>query len=104
MWGIYVVYQAWDLRQKAKDSKWLLIGIYNFIVAICVLVPLVATSVSADDDMLFYIIVCGVVFINVSTILCVYIPKVFTQYQSYSTSRTSRVVSLGEISTVSTQP
>jgi phosphate transport system substrate-binding protein len=102
IWGVYVVYQAWDLRQKAKDSKWLLIGIYNFIVTICVLVPLVATSVNTDDDMMFYIIVCGIVFINVSTILCVYIPKVFIQYKTYSTSRTSRVVSMGEISTAQT--
>lgn len=72
--GIYVVYQTWDMKYSVTESKWILISIYNCILTMVLIIPLIAL-LKPNDDNLFYFAGIAITFLAFTTIAAVYIPK-----------------------------
>jgi len=69
-WGMYVVYRTWSSRASV-DSRWTLIAVYNTLMAILVVIPLLATAANSDD-WIFFLAALSIDFAVTSAVLSIY--------------------------------
>jgi len=92
LWGIYVVYATWSVKESLRESRWLLISIYNLMLVLSVIVPLLNT-LSWNDEGLFYLAVPCIIFSSANILLSVFVPvmksivSVFSSGTDFSTER-----------------
>lgn len=67
IFGIFVVYRTWEMKYSVTESKWLLISIYNVILTLALIIPLIAL-LKPDDDGLFYFAGIAITFLAFTTV------------------------------------
>jgi phosphate transport system substrate-binding protein len=88
LWGIWVLYRTWSFKDKASETRWLLIAIYNLILTLCIVAPL-AIALPSTDDNIFFIAAVGIIFATSGVVFAIYLPKVLAQITSHSSSSRS---------------
>jgi len=58
LWGLFVVYRTWDMKGTVRESKWLMISIYNDLLVLLFIVPFVSTLATTDDIIFFVAVAC----------------------------------------------
>jgi len=86
MYGVFVLYHTWDIKSSVSEAKWVLIGEYNSIIALAILIPLVVV-LNIDDDALFFLATIPLTFVIVSITAALFLPKFLSMiYKSAKTS------------------
>jgi phosphate transport system substrate-binding protein len=49
IWGVYLLYATWDIKQEVGESRWLLIAVYNVIIVTAIAIPL-AVAIPGEDN------------------------------------------------------
>jgi hypothetical protein len=88
LWGIWVLYRTWSFKDKASETRWLLIAIYNIILTVCVIGPLIIALPSTDDNV-FFIAGIGIILATSGAVFVIYLPKVLAQLKLHSSSSKS---------------
>jgi hypothetical protein len=97
IWGIFVVYRAWAIKDKANEVRWLLLGGYNFFLTLVAVVPILL-AVPQTDETTFYVIGTALNFITASIVIAIFVPKLSNQAKirssrSGSSQRSQRATS-----------
>jgi len=90
-YGIFVIYQAWNLSSQANQVKWILITTYNYIMVFLVFSPLFVFL--SDERSRSIMAFLAIMFLSLQSEICFYLPGFLVKaVQDYSASRkTSRV-------------
>ncbi|XP_049849891.1 uncharacterized protein LOC126320442 isoform X2 [Schistocerca gregaria] len=75
--GLYVVYNTWDMKYLVLESKWMAICIYNAAFILILVATTEMSIYNLNDDMVFWIESLGVGFVTILTLLALYLPKLF---------------------------
>ena len=78
IWGIFVVYRAWAIKDKANEVRWLLLGGYNFFLTLVAVIPILL-AVPQTDETTFYVIGTALNFITASIVIAIFVPKLSNQ-------------------------
>jgi ABC-type phosphate transport system substrate-binding protein len=54
VFGIFVVYRTWEMKYSVMESKWLLISIYNVVLTLALIIPLIVLLKPNDDGLLAF--------------------------------------------------
>ncbi len=97
IWGIFVVYRAWAIKDKANEVRWLLLGGYNFFLTLVAVIPILL-AVPQTDETTFYVIGTALNFITASIVIAIFVPKLSNQARirssrSGSSQRSQRATS-----------
>lgn len=95
-YGLFVVYNTWEIKANFSEGKWILITIYNLFLLMAVLIPLFAILVINDDN-LYIMAVTGINFAVMSTLLSLYFQRLRPQIMAalgLERSTTAKVTSL----------
>jgi len=93
-WGLYVVYDLWNIRRAASDTRWLLISIYNLVLVFCILVPLASVaSIDSDHDSGLIALV-AILFASTSTVAGVIVPSLIKKLRRTSNEKNSKNTNL----------
>lgn len=74
MLGLYNLYSSWSLSSRTSQTKWLLISLYNFMVAGVIVIPLLYFV--ADNKSTSAVISSLLIFLAVQAIFCFFVPGV----------------------------
>eukprot|EP01091_Cochliopodium_minus_P010194 TRINITY_DN2657_c0_g1_i1.p1 TRINITY_DN2657_c0_g1~~TRINITY_DN2657_c0_g1_i1.p1 ORF type:complete len:652 (-),score=86.56 TRINITY_DN2657_c0_g1_i1:126-2081(-) len=80
VWCMVVIYMTWSINNQVGSSRWLVMSVYNILLSLLVLIPLVFRGTTNDND-LCIIISIGALFIMVSTACSIFIPKLIRAYR-----------------------
>lgn len=83
IWGIFVVYRAWAIKDKANEVRWLLLGGYNFFLTLVAVIPILL-AVPQTDETTFYVIGTALNFITASIVIAIFVPKLSNQARIHS--------------------
>jgi hypothetical protein len=78
IWGIFVVYRAWAIKDKANEVRWLLLGGYNFFLTLVAIIPILL-AVPQTDETTFYVVGTALNFITASIVIAIFVPKLSNQ-------------------------
>jgi len=77
LYGIFVIYQAWNLTTQANQVKWILITTYNFILTFMVFGPLFVFE--TDERSRAIMAAFGTLFLSLQSELCFFLPSFLYQ-------------------------
>jgi len=86
VWCMVVIYMTWSINNQVGSSRWLVMSVYNILLSLLVLIPLVFRGTTNDND-LCIIISFGSMFIMVSTACSIFIPKLIRAYRKRTKKR-----------------
>jgi len=88
VWSMFVIYLTWSINNQVGSSRWLVMSVYNILLSLLVIIPLMFRG-NNDDRELSIVIGFGLLFIMISTALSIYIPKVLRAIKKARASASS---------------
>jgi len=88
--GVYVIYNTWSFQRKAllTETRWVLLALYNVILNIFAIAPLLG-FVTIDDRILSLIVIVSIDLSAGSIVCAVLLPRVLQNFQWSKASKTT---------------
>jgi len=88
-WSMFVIYLTWSINNQVGSSRWLVMSVYNILLSLLVVIPLVLRG-NNDDRTLSIYVGFGLLFIMASTALSIFIPKLARAIKKSRSSATAK--------------
>jgi len=81
LWGVFLLYRTWDLKNDVGESRWLLIGVYNCIIVMTVSIPL--AIVAPGEESYALLAGWGAFVAATSTVYLVMVPIAIARFRMF---------------------